>query len=159
MKNHVELYRVGRSIMDYFLRVRHRRRWGLWAERLAKSARQQPKLLRKYSGGDERTRCCSGVCLPPRHHSELCAELKTEKLLNVGGGPDATAKRRKEQMRAEWAADLADLRRWRPVFAGERVNADISQELLRQNVVPWVQRDVAWWKIRPSADSAPAYAA
>jgi hypothetical protein len=31
----------------------------------------------------------------------------------------------------------------RPVFAGERVNADIDQELLRQDVVPWVQRDVA----------------
>ncbi len=29
-------------------------------------------------------------------------------------------------------------------FAGERVNADIYQELLRQLVVPWVQRDVAW---------------
>jgi hypothetical protein len=29
------------------------------------------------------------------------------------------------------------------VFAGERANADIYQELLRQHVVPWVQRDVA----------------
>ncbi len=45
------------------------------------------------------------------------------------------------------------------VFAGERVNTDIYQELLRQHVVPWVQRDVAWQKVRPSADSAPAYAA
>jgi hypothetical protein len=27
--------------------------------------------------------------------------------------------------------------------AGEHVNADIYQELLRQHVVPWVQRDVA----------------
>jgi hypothetical protein len=30
---------------------------------------------------------------------------------------------------------------------------------LRQHVVPWVQRDVAWWKICLSADSALAYAA
>jgi hypothetical protein len=29
------------------------------------------------------------------------------------------------------------------VFAGEHVNADIYQELLRQHVVPWVQSDVA----------------
>jgi hypothetical protein len=29
------------------------------------------------------------------------------------------------------------------VFAGQRVNADIYQELLRQHVVPWVQRDIA----------------
>jgi hypothetical protein len=42
------------------------------------------------------------------------------------------------------------------VFAGECANADIYQELLRQHVVPWVQRDVAWRKIRPSAVSAPA---
>ncbi len=80
-----------------------RRHWGLWVERLAKSARQRPKLLRKYSGGDERTRCCRGDPLPPRHHSELCAELKNmkifeglrnsrnmvfnvKKLLNVGVG-------------------------------------------------------------------------
>ncbi len=62
-------------------------------------------------------------------------------------------------MRAEQAADLADLRHQRPVFAGEHVNADIYQELLRQHVVPWVQRGVAWWKIRPSADSGLAYAA
>jgi hypothetical protein len=74
------IYRVGRSIVDYFLRVRRRRRWGLWAERLAKSPRQRPKLLRKYSGGDERTRCRRGVHLPPRHHSELCAELKNMKI-------------------------------------------------------------------------------
>jgi hypothetical protein len=26
------------------------------------------------------------------------------------------------------------------VFAGERVNADFYQELLRQHVVPWVQK-------------------
>ncbi len=32
-------------------------------------------------------------------------------------------------------------------FAGKHVNADIYQELLRQHVVPWVQRDVAWRKI------------
>ncbi len=44
------------------------------------------------------------------------------------------------------------------VFAGEHANADIYPELLRQHVVPWVQRDVAWWKIRPSANSAPACA-
>ncbi len=43
------------------------------------------------------------------------------------------------------------------VFAGECANADIYKELLRQLVVPWVQRDVACWKIRPLADSAPAY--
>ncbi len=66
--------------------------------------------------------------------------FNVKKLLNIGLG---LALRRKEPMRAECAADLADLRRRRPVFAGERVNADISQELLRQNVVPWVQRDVA----------------
>jgi hypothetical protein len=29
------------------------------------------------------------------------------------------------------------------VFASERVNTDIYKELLRQHVVPWVQRDVA----------------
>jgi hypothetical protein len=29
------------------------------------------------------------------------------------------------------------------VFAGEHANVDIYQELLRQHVVPWVQRDVA----------------
>jgi hypothetical protein len=29
------------------------------------------------------------------------------------------------------------------VFAGESVNADIYQELLRQHVVPWVQRVIA----------------
>jgi hypothetical protein len=29
------------------------------------------------------------------------------------------------------------------VFAGERVNANIYQELLRQHVVPWVQTDIA----------------
>jgi hypothetical protein len=56
-----DTYRVGRSIVDYFLRACRRRNWGLWAERLAKSARQRPKLLRKYSGGDERIRCRRGV--------------------------------------------------------------------------------------------------
>jgi hypothetical protein len=45
------------------------------------------------------------------------------------------------------------------VFAGDRVNDNIYQELLRQPVVPWVQKDIAWWKIRLSADSAPAYTA
>jgi hypothetical protein len=40
------------------------------------------------------------------------------------------------------------------VFTGKLVN----QELLRQHVVPWVQRDVAWRKIRLLADSAPASA-
>jgi hypothetical protein len=44
------------------------------------------------------------------------------------------------------------------IFAGERVNADIHQELLIQPVVPWVQRDIACQKICPSADLAPAYA-
>jgi hypothetical protein len=29
------------------------------------------------------------------------------------------------------------------VFGSERVNGDIYQYLLRQHVVPWVQRDVA----------------
>ncbi len=33
------------------------------------------------------------------------------------------------------------------VFAGECVNADIYQELLRQHVVSWVQSDVAWQKM------------
>jgi hypothetical protein len=70
----VSKYRVGRSIVDCFLRTRRRRCWGLWAERLAKSARQRPKLLWKYSGGDERIRCRRGVRLPPRYHSELCAD-------------------------------------------------------------------------------------
>jgi hypothetical protein len=45
------------------------------------------------------------------------------------------------------------------VFAGKHANADIYQELLRHYVVPWVQRDVSWWKIHPLADSVPAYAA
>jgi hypothetical protein len=62
------------------------------------------------------------------------------KKLERWSGPDAMAERRKEPMQVEWAADLADLRRRRPVFAGERVNADISQELLRQDVVPRGQR-------------------
>jgi hypothetical protein len=43
-------------------------------------------------------------------------------------------------MRGEWAADLADLHRRRPVFACEYVNADIYQEFLRQDVVPWGRR-------------------
>jgi hypothetical protein len=73
-------YRVGRSIVDCFLRTRRRRCWGLWAERLAKSARQRPKLLQKYSGGDERIRCRRGDRLPPRHHSELCAECQNIKI-------------------------------------------------------------------------------
>jgi hypothetical protein len=30
-----------------------------------------------------------------------------------------------------------------PVFASKCVKADILQELLRQHVVPWVQRDIA----------------
>jgi hypothetical protein len=72
-------------------------------ERLAKSARQQPKLLRKYSGWDERIRCRRGDRLPPRHYSELCGECQNikifeglsnskimvfnvKKLLNVGLG-------------------------------------------------------------------------
>jgi hypothetical protein len=46
------------------------------------------------------------------------------------------AERRIEPIRAEWAADLADLRRRRPISAGERENADIYQELFRQDVVP-----------------------
>ncbi len=45
------------------------------------------------------------------------------------------------------------------VFAGEHANTDNYQELLRQHVVPWVQRDVARQKIRPLANWAPAYAA
>jgi hypothetical protein len=49
-------------------------------------------------------------------------------------------------MQAEWVADLADLHCRRPISNSERVNADIYQELLRQHVVPWVQRDVAWKK-------------
>ncbi len=40
------------------------------------------------------------------------------------------------------------------VFTGKLVN----QELLRQHVVPWVQRDIVWRKIRLLADSAPASA-
>ncbi len=48
--------------------------------------------------------------------------------------PDASSKRQKEP-KAEWAADLVDLRHWRPVFPSECVNADIYQELLRQHVV------------------------
>jgi hypothetical protein len=44
------------------------------------------------------------------------------------------------------------------VFDGECVNADIYQELLRQHVVSWVQRDVALRKICLSADSALAQA-
>ncbi len=66
--------------MDYFLRARRSRHWGLLAERLAKSARQRPKLLRKYSGGDERIRCRRGVRLPPKYHSELCAECQNIKI-------------------------------------------------------------------------------
>ncbi len=68
------IYRVGRWIVDYFLRARRRRHWPLWAERLAKSARKRPKLWRKYSGGDERIRCRRGDRLLPRHHSELCTD-------------------------------------------------------------------------------------
>jgi hypothetical protein len=47
------------------------------------------------------------------------------------------------------------------VFASEHVNANIyqDQELLRQHVVPWAQRNEAWRKISLSADSALAYAA
>ncbi len=37
-------YRVERSIVDYFLRTRRRRCWGLWAEKLAKTDGQRPKL-------------------------------------------------------------------------------------------------------------------
>ncbi len=47
------------------------------------------------------------------------------------------AKSRKEAMRAEWAANLADLRRRWLIFTGKRVNTDNYQELLRQHVVPW----------------------
>ncbi len=89
--------------MDYFLRAHRRRHCALLAERLAKSARQRPKLLQKYSGGDERIRCLRGDRLPLRHHSELCAECQNikifeglsnskdmvfnvKKLLNVGLG-------------------------------------------------------------------------
>jgi hypothetical protein len=68
------LYRVRRSIVDCFLQTRRRRCWGLWDERLAKSARQRPKLWWKYSGRDEQIRCRRGDRLTPRHHSELYAE-------------------------------------------------------------------------------------
>ncbi len=44
------------------------------------------------------------------------------------------------------------------VFTSKLVNANIYQELLRQHVVPWVQRDVVWQKIRLLADSVPASA-
>jgi hypothetical protein len=52
-------------------------------------------------------------------------------------GPDAMAERWKEVMRV---ADLADLRCCRPDFAGKHVNADIFQELMRQDVVPQGRR-------------------
>jgi hypothetical protein len=55
--------------------------------------------------------------------------FNTKKLSNIGVGPDATAQGRKEPMRVEGAADLADLCRQRPVFAGEHVNADIYQDI------------------------------
>ncbi len=48
--------------------------------KISEIARQQPKLLRKYSGGDEQIRCCRGDRLPPRNHSELCAEWKNMKI-------------------------------------------------------------------------------
>ncbi len=38
------MYRVGRSIVDYFLQACRRSRWGLCAEKLTKSTRQRPKL-------------------------------------------------------------------------------------------------------------------
>jgi hypothetical protein len=74
------MYKVGQWIMDYFLWARCRRHWELWAERLAKTDGHCPKLQHKNSSGNGRTRCCHGVRLPPRHHSELCAECENIKI-------------------------------------------------------------------------------
>ncbi len=68
------------------------------------------------------------------------------------------AKGKKEVMWVKWAADFADLGCWWLVFTGECVIADVYQELLGQNVVPWAQRMYPD-QIRFSADSAPAHTA
>jgi hypothetical protein len=72
------------------------------------------------------------------------------------------AKRRTKALWAELAADLADLQRSRPVFTGERVNADIYQELLRQNVVlgqrTYCDGKYVFWQIqrRPTPQKPPS---
>jgi hypothetical protein len=109
-----DTYRVGRAIVDCFLRVRCRRCWGLWAERLAKTDRWWSKRWRKCSGGDEQTCCRRGDGLPPNYHSELYAEtnkmkifeglsnsknmvFNVKKLLNVG--VDLMLRRRSKKKR------------------------------------------------------------
>ncbi len=71
--------RVGRSIVDYFLRTHRRRCWGLWAERLAKYARQRPKLWWNIAAG--RSGSAIAVEIPCRqNHLELYAEWKNMKI-------------------------------------------------------------------------------
>jgi hypothetical protein len=87
-----------------------------------------------------------------------------KKLLNVG--VDLTLRQRgkkkqggrKEATQAEWAADIVDFGCQWPVFTGERLNADVYQQLFRQHASPWVQGMYRDGKICLSVDSALSYA-
>ncbi len=77
------------------------------------------------------------ICLAPSTSWSLV--LKIKNLLNDGlnlSDSQGTEKSGASGLSGRFKLPIA-------VFAGERANDDIYQELLRQHVVPWVQRDVA----------------
>ncbi len=90
------------------------------------------------------------ICAGPSTSRSLVLKMKKllDDLLDLMWWPRGRKKWHEQAERWIYAVDSS--------FASERVKADIYHELLRQHVVPWVQRDVAWWKICLLADSASA---
>ncbi len=124
---YIHMYRVGLSIVDYFLRPRLLPQLGGRAERRIKSARRLSKWCCKRSGGEGWTLCHHGDGLPQNHHTEFCSDSKNmnifehcdsknmvfnvNKLVNIGVDLMLRRRGKIEVTRAEWAVDFADLGR------------------------------------------------
>ncbi len=170
--HHTYIYRVGQSILDCFLQVRHRCHWGLWGEKFAKLTGGSPSNGISWEWGwsdplgPQRflaTKSTSELCTGLQH-SKIWEDVSKSKKwflmwksCEMMASTSHMAKGWKEAMRADLAADLGLFCRWWQVFCQRTCQCWQLPWVFEAPCGPLGPKDVFWWKIHLSADSAPAY--